>query len=127
MGYRLAIYDKPNIWNNEKSKYNDDAKLLYYGTKLYGYIGDEFEVPERKLKSYQYLVEIGVINDEEIIYFGYGFTEQNYKLTKEQFKKFVELYMQDLEEWETITNKELFRKEITPIVELDCDKYISWE
>ena len=39
---------------------NDDYKLLYYGTKLYGYIDNDYDCPEKELKSYKYLLEIGI-------------------------------------------------------------------
>ena len=130
MGYRLTITDKPWTYDSEK---NDDYKLLYYGTKLYGYIDNDYDCPEKELKSYKYLLEIGAISkeeDEDICYFGYGFEHQNYHVTKEQFEKFIEYYMQDMEDnfydktW--FNGLKEFKEEIKPALEYDGDKYISW-
>lgn len=123
MGYRLAVYDKPHIWISEKHKFTE-SNLLYYGTKLYGYVNGDEELPERKLHSFQYLVELGWFNNDEYYFFG-GCAEYPCQLSKEQFKKFIDYYIQDLIE-NKCTYVEEFKEEIKPIVELDGDKFIDW-
>lgn len=71
MGFRLDVYKKQN---------------MFYGTKLYGYVGDE-----TKLLSYQYLIDEQLIEKDKYYHFDYGM-ELELILKKGQLLKFLELY-----------------------------------
>lgn len=113
MGYR------PNF------KCLDNSGLEFYGTKLYGYCDTN------KCLSHQYLVEIGKIDPEEVIW-DYSF--ENYiKLTASQFAIFAALYEKDVNAFTTDFNGEDFswdkpdRGVVKKMIEKDCDKEIWWD
>lgn len=82
MGYRLNIY---KIKENEKT-YENEFKIIYYGTKLYGYNDHE------KFLSYIYLVSIGKLEYDS--YFDYC-EENKLILNKKELTIFINLYMED--------------------------------
>lgn len=110
MGYRLNI-----------SKDKEDKETLFYGTKLYGYCNDN-----KKLLSYNYLIQIGKFEGNEI--FDYGVTN-DIELNYEEFKIFCILYDYDLfknaEIW--LVHEFLSIHEIEKALNMKLNKYyISW-
>ena len=88
MGYRLGIICKEIL---------GDRWIEH--PKFYGYIGDE-EI--QKQSSYNYLKNIGIFSGDDLELFdlSYGFTTDDYKLTAEEFRIFITLYNQDLNNYE---------------------------
>lgn len=109
MGYRPEIKDLRN------------PDLCFYGTKLYGYVADESELP-----SYQYLIQIGKLTHEDD-YWGYGFTHEM-TLTAEEFRKFMELYEQDFDEFGGFGKLSEYHDYniIQELLESGSDKHIEW-
>ena len=114
MGYRLEIYK--GIFTG------------FTGGKLYGYIDDE---KIKDLKSYQYLVNIGKVDEEFDKQWGYGFNKK-ILLNKDEFREFIELYKEDLNEYGGENTKECFNKQYNSkgfqeFLDEINDKIISWE
>ena len=78
MGYRLSV-----------EKVGDNTPK-YYGTKLYGYVDDETE-----LKSYQWLIKEGFLNESEEYVWEYC-CDNPILMRVESFRDFVILYNEDL-------------------------------
>lgn len=107
MGYRLNIKDL-------KTNY------AYYGTKLYGYVLSEKELP-----SYNYLCDIGKFNGEEI--FDYSF-DKSIELCYDEFMNFILLYLRD---YHNFRNGNVFTFEdfdkLKYILNTEGNKIIWWD
>ena len=114
MGYRLEIYS--GVFTG------------FTGGKLYGYVDDNVL---QKLKSYQYLINIGKLDKEFDTKFGYGFNRK-ILLKHDQFKKFIELYKQDINDYGSPNAIKCFNEQYNfqgfkELLDSISDKIISWE
>lgn len=107
MGYRLEI---------------SETEYKACGGKLFGYCDEE------ELKSHKYLLDKGYLDGDE--YFNYGF-EGNIVLRADEFKEFIKLYNEDMNEQrapygciekDCIINSE----DIQELLKSDKDKLIQW-
>lgn len=104
-----------------------ESQINYYGQKLYGYVDKE---TNEKLTSKNYLIEIGKYCNE--------IKENDWdwdldcatKITAEEFKKFCELYADDLEKYYPYGEykKEWFLEDedIKKLLETKEDKILRW-
>lgn len=101
MGYRLEI-----------------SEITYKacGGKLYGYLDDE----EKKLPSYQWLLEKGYLTGNETWYYGFN---PRIILTSEEFKEFIELYILDKMNESEYT---MIEDSVKDLIETKCDKLLEW-
>lgn len=126
MGYRLEV------------KCVDHPELSFYGTKLYGYL-EESCIECKLLKSAQYLLSLGKVEDEDE-YWGYG-ADHETRLTAEETRTFLELYAEDMNSygrgwascngWHTFEQERPFdwgwyKETIEKIFDSSGDKIISW-
>lgn len=91
------------------------------GGKLFGY------TDARELKAFRFLVEKGLLEEEDWIHFeGYG--EMPLVLDAETFRRFVELYDEDLREHGTVGPAFTLAgdPEVQKLLEDPCDKVIHW-
>lgn len=106
MGYRLRINKSIEIFG---------------GTKLFGYCD------ERKLKSYQYLMEKEYINEDWA--FGYG-CYAPIALPIKDFIEFLTLYIEDLKTYDDYTDEDIEKTGLYDIknnIDPECEFYvISW-
>jgi hypothetical protein len=109
MGYRLEI-----------SKVVD----VNFGSKLYGYVEDKYV---DKLKSLQWLVANGHISEEEKHFADWG-GNPSIILRKDEFKEYMELYYQDLNEFKNSDKTSLweFDEDMKKLIEEDCKKLLEW-
>lgn len=107
MGYRPEFKDLQN------------PDLLFYGTKLYGY------VDESKLQSYKYLLSIGKAEEDDL--WDYPF-EHEMILTAEQFRKFVDLYEKDFDRYGKFGPLSNYHDYsiIQKLKATESDKHIEW-
>lgn len=97
----------------------DGAGNSFYGTKLYGYCDEE------GCKSFQYLVEIGKFDGDEI--FCGCCNENPILLNAEQFCKFIKLYSDDLDMVMGTMDTPLIEEEaIKKLLSTQNDKHIEW-
>ena len=108
MGYRPEIRDLQN------------PNLRFYGTKLYGYVSDDLELPSRR-----YLISIGKV--EEGDFWDYPFPHEM-TLTAEQFRKFMELYEKDFDEYGEFGKLSEYHdyNVIQELLKSESDKHIEW-
>ena len=102
MGYRLEI---------------SEIKYKACGGKLYGY------EDEKQLKSHDYLVKKGYLDGDE--YFSYGF-EGNIVLSSEEFKEFIKLYNQEMNEISKNKDWVIKQEEMQELLENNEDKLLQW-
>ena len=108
MGYRPEIKDLQN------------PDLRFYGTKLYGYVRDDLELPSRR-----YLISIGKVKDDDV--WDYTFSHEMI-LTAEQFRKFMELYENDFDEYGKFGKLSEYHdyNVIQELLKSESDKHIEW-
>ena len=102
MGYRLGIIEK---------------KESYYGTKLFGY------EEHSKLESFKYLMELGKVEEDD--YFDYS-TNQSITLSDTEFREFIKLYNEDLNNFCEFNNEFINDKEIQKLMDTRYDKILEW-
>lgn len=108
MGYRLAI---------------EKCKMIYYNTKLFGYVEKE------NLKSLKYLIDIDKLSED--VQFEYGI-DNEIVLNGEQMKKFIKLYNEDLNNFNFYSNeKDRFInndtiQNILKDIEEEQEHYVLW-
>ena len=105
MGYRLNIQKCTDIFG---------------GTKLFGYCD------ERKLESYQYLMEKKYIDEDWV--FGYG-CDARIILPKDDFIEFLTFYIEDLKTYGTYTDDDIEKMGLYDIknnANQNCDYVIHW-
>ena len=88
MGYRLYIHLKSDWEDIEKGIFKND-KPIWQGGKLFGYCYEE------KLKSFQYLCEIGKVEEERANRWHHNFSAE-LELTPNQCETFCKLYIEDM-------------------------------
>lgn len=106
MGYRLSI---------------SKCKCIYYSTKLFGYVENE------KLKSLQYLIDIGKLDKD--VQFEYGI-DNCIVLYKDNMKEFIKLYNEDLNNFDVCSDKKdrfINSKEIQDILNNEEEYYYVLE
>ena len=89
MGYRLDIQPKSDFENRT-------FKNAFCFGKLYGYVQDEHE-----LKSYQYLINLGLLNGDE---WWDDCCSNQVELTPEQMKEFLKYYIEEKAEFNNLHN-----------------------
>lgn len=116
MGYRLEI--------------TDGSEYSFYGTKLYGYVGDTVEELSHLL-SIQYLSSLKLIEQLDYKtfegnYWSYG-CNNPIDLSPEQFNKFIMLYLIDLSHYLGGSGTYLFKiiDELLPLIN-DRNKHLEW-
>lgn len=103
MGYRLEI---------SKIKYST------CGGKLYGY------TDVHELKSWEWLLKNKYIDGDE--YWSYGCNPQ-IVLDAEEFKKFIKLYLEDLDENYAFKEYlQVLKDELIKLSRTKCDKLLEW-
>lgn len=104
MGYRLEI---------------SKMKHAYCAGKLYGYTTEE------DLKSHKWLLEHEYITGDE--YWSYC-TNPKIVLTAREFKEFIKLYNEDLNDlgWSEEKDWLINDKEMQELINDNCDKVLEW-
>lgn len=104
MGYRLEI-----------------SKIEYVacGGKLMGYVEDD-----SKLRSHQWLLEKGYIEDDES-YWDYGYNPRII-LRSDEFKEFIKLYIEDKIEFQNYPHFKDEAKKLLELAETQDMKLIEW-
>ena len=103
-----------------------ESQINYYGQKLYGYVDKE---TSEKLTSLNYLVDIGkymnLVDKLDILSH-----DCDTQITANEFKKFCELYADDLEKYYPYGEykKEWFleNEDIKKLLETKEDKILRW-
>lgn len=116
MGYRLEI--------------TDGSGYCFYGTKLYGYVGNTVEELSNLL-SIRYLSSLKLIKqlDYKIFegnYWDYG-NNNPIDLSAEQFNKFILMYLIDLSNYSRFSESYLSTiiDELLPLIN-DRNKHLEW-
>ena len=88
------------------------------GTKLYGYVEDV-----TKLKSWNWLVNNGHLNEENKLFFEWD-GNPSIILSKDEFRDFTKLYWEDIKDFR---NPEWNMPDtIKDLIEEDCSKLLEW-
>jgi hypothetical protein len=126
MGYGLDVYTK-ELYEKEKKciAVREDylnKKNCWYGGKLYGYTIEEAVYSE----SFQYLVNIGVADEDAQSKIGYKMVE--IELTQKQFLTFVKKYLKELTEYYKNDPKyaQLRKKELKIFSKDEENKILRW-
>jgi len=107
MGYRLEV-----------SKIID----VEFGSKLYGYVEDM-----NKLKSVQWLVASNNLEQEKVN-FPDWYGNPQIILTRDEFKEYIELYYQDLNEFRNNDKTSLWEidEDMIKLINENCSKLLEW-
>lgn len=101
--------------------------INYYGQKLFGYVEKEID---KKLTSKNYLIEIGKYCNEVVVNDLDWWSEGKTHITADEFRKFCELYADDLEKYYPYGEykKEWFLedKDVKKLLETQEDKILRW-
>lgn len=113
-------------------RYPDNDRIVYDGTKMYGYISEDIF---KNLSSFKYLKdELGLFTDEEaeefilIVTVANG-SDDEYELSAEEFDKFIRLYNADYQTHHPsyiIPHDLLQEHEIQELLRSPKSKVISW-
>ena len=104
-----------------------ESGINYYGQKLYGYVDKE---TTEKLTSLKYLIETGKYMNLAFDLADPLCHNCDTQITAEEFKKFCELYADDLEKYYPYGDykKEWFleNEDIKKLLETEEDKILCW-